>query len=42
MVWASFTEPGAIPITAMRHPSAPAAAAGLPNPDRGDPTAWAA
>lgn len=42
MVWAPSTEPGAIPITAMRHPAAPATAAGLPDPDHGEPAAWAA
>jgi hypothetical protein len=35
------TEPGAIPITAMRHPAAPAAAAGLPNPDHDASATWA-
>ena len=34
-------EPGAIPITAMRHPAAPAAAASVPNPDEGAPATWA-
>ncbi|MDX3587597.1 hypothetical protein [Streptomyces europaeiscabiei] len=33
MVWASPIERGAVPITAMRHPAAPATATGLPNPD---------
>ncbi|MEW2068283.1 hypothetical protein [Streptomyces sp. NPDC007346] len=42
MVWAAATEPGAVPITALRHPAAPAAAAGLPNPDEGAPATWAA
>ncbi|WP_331720140.1 hypothetical protein OG762_51855 (plasmid) [Streptomyces sp. NBC_01136] len=42
MVWAPSTEPGAIPITALRHPAAPATAAGLPNPDEdGAPATWA-
>ncbi|MDX2521653.1 hypothetical protein PV355_42110 [Streptomyces stelliscabiei] len=40
MVWAPPTEPGSIPVTAMRHPAAPAAA-GLPNPDQGAPATWA-
>ena len=34
MVWAPATEPGAVPITAMRHPAAPATAANLPDPDK--------
>jgi hypothetical protein len=42
MVWAHSTDPGAVPITAMRHPAAPAAAAGVPNPDQGEPAIWAA
>lgn len=42
LVWAPATEPGAVPITAMRHPAAPATAAGLPNPDEGAPATWAA
>ncbi|MFI8164092.1 hypothetical protein ACIF6I_33420 [Streptomyces microflavus] len=42
MVWAPATEPGAVPITALRHPAAPAAAAGLPNPEEGAPAIWAA
>ncbi|MER7042710.1 hypothetical protein [Streptomyces microflavus] len=36
------TEPGAVPVTALRHPAAPAAAAGPPNPDEGAPAIWAA
>jgi len=36
------TEPGAVPITSMRHPAAPATTAGLPNPDHGAPATWAA
>ncbi|GAA1923880.1 hypothetical protein [Streptantibioticus ferralitis] len=35
LVWAPPTEPGAIPVTAMRHPAARAAAATIPNPDHG-------
>ncbi|WP_438490745.1 hypothetical protein [Streptomyces sp. S186] len=41
MAWAPSTEPGAIPITAMRHPAAPVTAAGIPNPDEGAPATWA-
>ncbi|MGW4600586.1 hypothetical protein ACWEOA_35710, partial [Streptomyces sp. NPDC004457] len=41
VVWAPPTEPGAIPITAMRHPAAPAAGASVPNPDEGAPATWA-
>ncbi|MFD9601804.1 hypothetical protein [Streptomyces sp. NPDC059970] len=41
MVWAPATEPGAAPITALRHPAAPAAVADLPNPDHGEPATWA-
>lgn len=37
------TEPGAVPITTMRHPAAPVTAAGIPNPDEeGAPATWAA
>ncbi|MEU6371132.1 hypothetical protein ABZ876_36945 [Streptomyces sp. NPDC046931] len=36
-------EPGAITITAMRHPTAPPAATGIPNPDHdGGSATWAA
>ncbi|WP_234327945.1 hypothetical protein [Streptomyces sp. NRRL F-2664] len=42
MVWAPDTEPGTVPVTALRHPAALAAAAGIPNPDEGAPTTWAA
>ncbi|TSB32080.1 hypothetical protein [Streptomyces benahoarensis] len=41
MVWAPATAPGAIPVTAMRHPAAPATAGDLPNPDEGAPATWA-
>jgi hypothetical protein len=41
VVWAPSSEPGAIPITAMRHPAAPVTAAGVPDPDQGAPAAWA-
>ncbi|MGV4986743.1 hypothetical protein ACVB8X_12950 [Streptomyces sp. NRAIS4] len=41
MVWAPSTEPGAVPVTAMRHPAAPTTAAGIPNPDKGAPATWA-
>ncbi|MDT0567105.1 hypothetical protein RM704_06415 [Streptomyces sp. DSM 3412] len=33
MIWAPPTEPGAVPITVIRHPAAPATATSLPNPD---------
>ncbi|MFD9045138.1 hypothetical protein ACFVZA_13430 [Streptomyces bottropensis] len=42
MVWAPDTEPGAVPITVMRHPAASATAADIPNPDAGSPATWAA
>ncbi|MFF6945880.1 hypothetical protein ACFZAS_37700, partial [Streptomyces lavendulae] len=36
------TEPGAIPITVMRHPAAQATAAAIPSPDHGSvPANWA-
>lgn len=41
IVWAPDTEPGAVPVTALRHPAALAAAAGIPNPDEGSPATWA-
>lgn len=41
VVGAPPTEPGAIPITTMRHPAAPAAGASVPNPDEGAPATWA-
>lgn len=41
LVWAPPTEPGAVPITAMRHPAAPATATGIPDPDHGAPATWA-
>ena len=41
MFWSPSTEPGAIPITALRHPAAPVAAADIPNPDEGAPATWA-
>lgn len=42
LVWAPETEPGAVPITAMRHPAAPGTAASLPSPDHGAvPATWA-
>ncbi|MES5824843.1 hypothetical protein [Streptomyces sp. RG80] len=41
LVWAPPTEPGAVPITAMRHPAAPATT-NIPNPDdEGAPATWA-
>ncbi|MFH8753316.1 hypothetical protein ACH4GK_37415 [Streptomyces rimosus] len=42
LVWTQATEPAAGPITAMRHPAAPATTASLPNPDEGAPATWAA
>lgn len=42
MVWAPPTEPGAVPVTAIRHPAATAAAAGIPNPDQAEHAIWAA
>ncbi|WEH31944.1 hypothetical protein PZB75_30380 [Streptomyces sp. AM 4-1-1] len=42
VVWAPATEPGVVPITALRHPAAPATAASIPNPDEGAPATWAA
>ncbi len=42
MVWAQATEPGAVPITAMRHPAASVTAAGIPDPEHDAPAAWAA
>lgn len=41
MLWAA-DEPGAVPITALRHPAAVVAAADIPNPDEGAPASWAA
>ncbi|MEU6353177.1 hypothetical protein ABZ896_28275 [Streptomyces sp. NPDC047072] len=41
LIWSPPTEPGAVPVTAMRHPAAPATATGLPNPDQGAPAVWA-
>jgi hypothetical protein len=36
------TEPGAVPITAMRHPAAPPGAGNIPDPDHdAPPAAWA-
>lgn len=40
MVWALPTEPGAVPVTSMRHPTA-LAPAGIPDPDHGAPATWA-
>ncbi|MFD3665769.1 hypothetical protein ACFWVF_35055 [Streptomyces sp. NPDC058659] len=43
MVWAAADEPGAVPITALRHPAAAVTAAGIPSPDEdGAPATWAA
>ncbi|MFF9497202.1 hypothetical protein [Streptomyces flaveolus] len=42
LTWTRPTDPGALPVTAMRHPAAPATAAAVPNPDRGPRAAvWA-
>ncbi|WP_328765373.1 MULTISPECIES: hypothetical protein [unclassified Streptomyces] len=42
LVYAPPTEPGAIPITVMRHPAAQATAAAIPSPDHGPvPATWA-
>ncbi|MDX3310592.1 hypothetical protein ACWGH3_38745 [Streptomyces sp. NPDC054884] len=37
LVWAPPIEPGAVPITAMRHPAASATVTGILNPDEGTP-----
>ncbi|MEV5982858.1 hypothetical protein [Streptomyces sp. NPDC052114] len=42
MVWAPSTEPGVVPITAMRHPAALVTAASIPDPDQGASATWAA
>ncbi|MFJ2819021.1 hypothetical protein [Streptomyces sp. ATexAB-D23] len=43
LVWVPPTEPGAVPVTALRHPAAAVTAAGIPNPDEdGAPAVWAA
>ncbi|MFB7030944.1 MULTISPECIES: hypothetical protein [unclassified Streptomyces] len=40
--WARPDDPDALPVTAMRHPAAPAAAVAVPDPDRDDQAAaWA-
>ncbi|MEU7443487.1 hypothetical protein AB0B12_38030 [Streptomyces sp. NPDC044780] len=41
MVWAPRTEPGAVPIIAMRHLAALVTAASIPNSDGGGPATWA-
>lgn len=41
IVWAPSTEPGAIPVTAMRHPAAPVTATGIPDPDHDSVSTWA-
>lgn len=41
MAWAPHTEPGAVPVTVMRHPAAAVTVAGIPNPDRGKFATWA-
>lgn len=42
LIWAPPTEPGALPVTIMRHPAAAVTAVGIPNPDEGAPATWAA
>ncbi|MFI2241134.1 hypothetical protein [Streptomyces chrestomyceticus] len=42
MAWAPSAEPGAVPVTALRHPAAAVTVAGIPNPDEGAPATWAA
>ncbi|SCF66586.1 MULTISPECIES: hypothetical protein [unclassified Streptomyces] len=43
LIYAPPDEPDAVPITAMRHPSAPAVSAHIPNPDHDTMSAtWAA
>ncbi|MFZ3562847.1 hypothetical protein ACOKM5_43730 [Streptomyces sp. BH097] len=41
MVWAPSTEPGAVAVTAMRHPAAAVTAIDVPTPDEGAPATWA-
>ncbi|MEU3064135.1 hypothetical protein [Streptomyces subrutilus] len=41
MVWVPASEPGAVPITALRHPAATVKAASIPNPDEDAPATWA-
>ncbi|MEV6049226.1 hypothetical protein [Streptomyces xanthochromogenes] len=41
MVWAPADEPGAVPVTALRHPAALVTAADIPNPDEDAPVTWA-
>ncbi|MFF4874098.1 hypothetical protein [Streptomyces sp. NPDC000961] len=42
LAWARPDEPGAIPVTGMRHPATPAAAVAVPNPDlEPQPATWA-
>lgn len=33
MIWAPADEPGAVAITALRHPAAPPGVTGIPDPD---------
>ncbi|WP_086796501.1 hypothetical protein [Streptomyces caniscabiei] len=42
LIYAPATEPGAIPITVMRHPAARSTASAIPSPDHGAvPATWA-
>ncbi|MEV5568031.1 hypothetical protein AB0L54_35040 [Streptomyces sp. NPDC052196] len=41
MVWVPASGPGAVPITALRHPAATVESADIPNPDEGAPATWA-
>lgn len=40
-VWTPSTEPGTVPVTAMRHPAAPQAATRIPDPDHDSASTWA-
>jgi hypothetical protein len=43
LIYAPPTEPGAVPVTVMRHPAAPPTASDIPNPDHDAASAvWAA
>ncbi|MGW4779930.1 hypothetical protein ACWEPA_25115 [Streptomyces filamentosus] len=41
LAWARPDEPGAVSVTAMRHPAAPATVVAVPDPDHGAPATWA-
>ncbi|MFH8993115.1 hypothetical protein [Streptomyces sp. NPDC017940] len=41
VAWAPAEEPGAVPVTAIRHPAASVAVAGLPDADQGPFATWA-